>query len=79
MVLALLAMAVFADPQDGRAQVVRLTDEGKQIIDELAARRAEWFRSMLTGWTTDEVRDRLAAAGIEVTDTADGPQWQVKE
>ena len=24
-------------------------------------------------------RDRLAAAGIEVTDTADGPQWQVKE
>ena len=22
---------------------------------------------------------RLAAAGIEVTDTADGPQWQVKE
>ena len=29
--------------------------------------------------TADEVRDRLAAAGIEVTDTADGPQWQVKE
>lgn len=29
--------------------------------------------------TADEVRDRLAAAGIEVTDTAGGPQWQVKE
>lgn len=29
--------------------------------------------------TADEVRDRLAAAGIEVTDTAEGPQWQVKE
>ena len=52
-----------ADPQDGRAQVVRLTDEGKQIIDELAARRAEWFRSMLTGWTTDEVRDFTAYLG----------------
>lgn len=25
--------------------------------------------------TADEVRDRLAAAGIEVTDTADGAQW----
>lgn len=29
--------------------------------------------------TADEVRDRLAAAGIEVTDTAEGPQWQLKE
>ncbi len=23
----------------------------------------------------DEIRDRLKQAGIEVTDTADGPQW----
>ena len=23
----------------------------------------------------DEIRDRLKNAGIEVTDTADGPQW----
>ena len=23
----------------------------------------------------DEIRDRLKKAGIEVTDTADGPQW----
>lgn len=29
-------------------------------------------------WTTaDEVRDRLAAAGITVIDTADGPQWSL--
>ncbi len=28
--------------------------------------------------TADEVRDRLAAAGIEVTDTPDGPQWALK-
>ncbi|MBG6122319.1 cysteine--tRNA ligase [Corynebacterium aquatimens] len=27
----------------------------------------------------DEVRDRLAAAGIEVTDTADGPTWELVE
>ncbi len=25
----------------------------------------------------DEIRDRLKAAGIEVTDTADGPQWSL--
>ncbi|MBN9645074.1 cysteine--tRNA ligase [Corynebacterium mendelii] len=29
--------------------------------------------------TADAVRDRLAAAGIEVTDTADGPQWSLKQ
>nr|WP_234034438.1 cysteine--tRNA ligase [Corynebacterium antarcticum] len=28
--------------------------------------------------TADEVRDRLTAAGIEITDTADGPQWSLR-
>ncbi|MDK8796876.1 cysteine--tRNA ligase [Corynebacterium sp. MSK044] len=28
--------------------------------------------------TADEVRDRLASAGIEVTDTADGATWELK-
>ena len=26
----------------------------------------------------DEIRDRLKNAGIEVTDTADGPQWTLQ-
>jgi len=25
------------------------------------------------------VRDRLAAAGVDVTDTADGPQWSISQ
>ena len=25
----------------------------------------------------DQIRDRLKHAGIEVTDTADGPQWEL--
>lgn len=29
--------------------------------------------------TADEVRDRLAAAGIEVVDTPNGPEWSLKE
>ncbi|HEY9315554.1 cysteine--tRNA ligase [Williamsia sp.] len=29
--------------------------------------------------TADEVRDRLARAGIDVTDTPDGPQWSMSE
>lgn len=46
-----------ADPADGRAQVVRLTAEGRRVIDDLAASRAEWFREMLDGWTTAEVKE----------------------
>ncbi|MFY2861633.1 hypothetical protein ACOJVU_18280, partial [Mycobacterium sp. THU-M104] len=26
----------------------------------------------------DEIRDRLNEAGIDVTDTADGPQWSLR-
>ncbi|SDR70336.1 cysteine--tRNA ligase [Corynebacterium timonense] len=37
-------------------------------------RRAE-ARAAKDWAVADEVRDRLAAAGIEVTDTPDGPQW----
>lgn len=29
--------------------------------------------------TADQVRDRLAAAGITVTDTADGPTWALND
>ncbi|MBC9956612.1 MarR family winged helix-turn-helix transcriptional regulator [Yimella sp. cx-51] len=46
-----------ADPDDGRAQVVRLTAEGHDIRDQLATSRAQWFQSMLQGWTTDEVTE----------------------
>ena len=28
--------------------------------------------------TADEIRDRVAAAGIEVEDTPDGPVWSVR-
>ena len=42
-------------------------------LDRRATARAE------KDWATaDAVRDRLAAAGVEVTDTADGPQWNLK-
>jgi cysteinyl-tRNA synthetase len=27
----------------------------------------------------DEIRDRLKEAGIEVTDTSDGPQWALRD
>jgi cysteinyl-tRNA synthetase len=43
-------------------------------LDSRADARAQrdWVRA-------DEIRDRLKEAGIEVTDTADGPQWTLSE
>jgi cysteinyl-tRNA synthetase len=37
-----------------------------------ARRTRDWAQA-------DEIRDRLNEAGIEVTDTADGPQWALRE
>ena len=37
-----------------------------------ARAQRDWARA-------DEIRDRLKAAGIEVTDTADGPQWSLAD
>jgi len=43
------------------------------LLEERAAARADkdWTRA-------DAIRDRIAAAGIEVEDTPDGPQWTVR-
>ena len=57
-------------------------DQAHHALDTLVkaelARRTE-ARANKDWAVADEVRDRLAAAGIEVTDTADGPTWQIKE
>jgi len=42
------------------------------------ARRAQ-ARAEKDWATADEVRDRLAAAGIEVVDTADGSRWEIAD
>lgn len=47
------------------------------LVDAELQRRSE-ARANKDWATADEVRDRLAAAGIEVTDTPDGPQWSLK-
>ncbi|MDK8306546.1 cysteine--tRNA ligase [Corynebacterium imitans] len=57
-------------------------DQAHHALDTLVqaelARRTE-ARTNKDWAVADEVRDRLKAAGIEVTDTADGPTWQIKE
>lgn len=42
------------DPHDGRAQVVSLTDQGRNVLREVQHSRATWFQSLLQGWTSDE-------------------------
>ena len=44
------------------------------LLEERAAARADkdWARA-------DAIRDRIAAAGIDVEDTPDGPKWTVRE
>jgi cysteinyl-tRNA synthetase len=66
------------DPLDERWESRDETSAALAAIDELvqwalsgraaAREQRDWARA-------DEIRDRLKAAGIEVTDTADGPQW----
>lgn len=43
------------DPQDGRAQVVALSDEGRAVLDELVARREAWFEELLADWPDEDV------------------------
>ena len=48
------------------------------LVKSELARRAE-ARAAKDWATADEVRDRLAEAGIEVTDTPDGAKWALKD
>ena len=69
------------DPLDPRWESAGDDSQAMSALDVLV--RAELERRTTAraekDWATaDAVRDRLAAAGVEVTDTADGPQWNLK-
>jgi DNA-binding MarR family transcriptional regulator len=61
-------LAKVSDPDDGRAQVVRLSDEGQALLGSIRAQRNEWFRELMDDWTPEEASDfaahleRLASA-----------------
>lgn len=44
------------DPNDRRAQVVELTDEGRASLDRMRRQRATWFAGFLHGWSLDDIR-----------------------
>lgn len=43
-----------ADPDDGRAQVVQLTAEGKEALEAVREARTEWFQNLLADWDTTD-------------------------
>lgn len=45
------------DPDDGRAQLVALTTEGRAVLDELVVRREAWFDELLQDWPEEDVQE----------------------
>lgn len=46
-----------SDPDDGRAQVVRLSDEGHDLLRQLQEHRSSWFGQLLDGWSSEEAQE----------------------
>lgn len=44
-----------ADPADGRAQVITLTEEGTALLERITAQRAVWFQTILADWAPEDV------------------------
>jgi cysteinyl-tRNA synthetase len=67
-----------ADPLDDRWESHDETSAALAAVDVLVhaeVQRREDARARRDWAEADAIRDRLKEAGIEVTDTADGPQW----
>ena len=61
-----------ADAHDGRAWMVSLSTEGKELVQRLKVERAQWFQQTLEDWEPAEVKafgdflERFAAS-VEVS------------
>lgn len=49
-----------SDPDDGRAQVVRLSEEGQSLLAAIAHQRTEWFQALMDDWTPQQASDFAA-------------------
>jgi cysteinyl-tRNA synthetase len=65
-----------ADLEDRRA-VEDLTEDDRQAIERLVADRTQARKEL--DWTrADQIRAELDARGVQVTDTPEGPSWQLR-
>ncbi|MBB3601610.1 cysteinyl-tRNA synthetase [Mycolicibacterium sp. BK556] len=70
------------DPLDERWELRDETSAALGAVDVLVRaelNRRDEARQTRDWGLADEIRDRLKEAGIEVTDTSDGPQWALHE
>jgi DNA-binding MarR family transcriptional regulator len=51
------------DPDDGRAQIIELTESGRRGLRESHARMVSVFAEVLTGWAPDEIAALSGALG----------------
>lgn len=49
-----------SDPEDGRAQVVRLSEEGTALLRAIQQQRNEWFLELMDDWSPDQASDFAA-------------------
>ena len=49
-----------ADPGDGRASLLALTDAGEDMVAELVDRRREFFTDVVSGWSSAEIESFLS-------------------
>ncbi len=73
-----MAAVLGIDPGQWGVEASTSNSSALGVLVEAELERRAKARAEKDWATADEVRDRLAAAGIEVTDTADGPTWEVK-
>lgn len=48
-------VAKVADPSDGRAQMLTLTEEGQQMLIDVRARRNGWLAEVVTDWSDEDL------------------------
>jgi len=44
-----------ADPDDRRAFRIRLTDDGRSVLERLQAAKREWLEHLLVGWSREDL------------------------
>jgi DNA-binding MarR family transcriptional regulator len=51
------------DPEDRRAAILAITDEGQRRLKKITQKRREEVRDRLAGWKTEELNDFVTALG----------------
>jgi len=44
------------DPDDGRAQALSLSDQGRELLADIRASRDVWLQGVLADWSDEDVR-----------------------